>query len=400
MAEQELNTEQQGGAPPPPPPAEEPSEGKLSGRSQLRKQLEKNFETERRDRGDGRTAEGRFVRGTRREEAEPEAEGGRQEAPEGQITEATAPETPETTPEAAPAAEPAVAAPEAWSREAKAEWAKLPAAVQAAVSKREADTTKGVKELKGKYGQIDQALEPYLETIKRHGRSPGEAIAQLFAWFASLSTQPQQAFPALAKSFGYDLKQFVEPAQGEAKPPEEEETTAPAVPKELQAYFDAQNRQIEALKAEQAQRIAQFEAQLQTANVQKAKETLNVWAKDKPHFEQAKAVMAELIGRGMVPLLEDGQVDLDAAYDRALYYDPVLREQILQEKQQKAEVERKKKEDAERKAQQDKAEKARKAALSLGPNAPGTNTGSTNRANRGKSVRESLRQAFEEARER
>jgi hypothetical protein len=237
-----------------------------------------------------------------------------------------------------------------------------------------------------------------MEAIRRHGRSPGEAVAHLFAWFAALSVNPQQAFPALAQSFGYDLRNFVEGAAApEGQQQAQPEAAAPKVPKEAQPYVDGLNRQIESLKNELNQKLGQLENTFQQSSVQKAKETLAVWSKDKPYFEQVKNLMAELIGRGMVPVKEDGNVDLDAAYDRAMYFDPSTRQLVEAEKQQKADAERKRKDDAERKAQQERTEKARRAAISLGPSAPGAQPG-TGKGGKGKSVRESLQEALAEHR--
>lgn len=395
-----------GGSPPSDAGGDEGEDSRrIGGRSELRKQLEKNFATDRKasertERKDGRTAQGRVARGTQ------EAEG--EEAQEGTTTEAAAEGETQVATEAAAEGEQegeqqvaaeAGTAPTAWSKEAKAEWAKLPAAVQQAVKKREVDTAKGVEDLKTRYNEIDQALAPHLEAIRNHRRTPGEAVAHLFAWFAALTANPKQAFPALAKSFGKDLREFVDaPAAGETAA--DKGTTAAAqqqqegdVPLALKQYLDG-------FKSQMEQQFGQLATSFQQSSLQKAKETLAVWSKDKPHYEKVKHIMADMIGKGLIPMKEGGEVDLDSAYDRAVFYDPTIREEILAERQQNAEAEAKRKRDAEAKAQKDKADKARKAGLSLGPSAPGGgNSGQqSQKKGGGKSVRESLQEALAEHR--
>src|SRR5215831_7635707 len=251
MAEVEQNLEQQepaGGAPPPPPREESPQrESPGSGRSSIRKDLEKGFEEqrkaqvpagreERRER-DRRT--GQYTSRTRQELEEPaEAPAEAEQAAEGEQ------EAPE------------VAAPEAWSREAKAEWANLPPQVQQAVLKREQDTVKGVEQLQAKYRDIDQALASRQELIRNTGHTPAQAVNQLFLWFEALTADvervkrgiPAQAFPALAQSFGLDPRIVYaayaqpaqpQPAQMQHQPPANADgAAAPAAPEAPPQWFN------------------------------------------------------------------------------------------------------------------------------------------------------------------
>jgi hypothetical protein len=56
--------------------------------------------------------------------------------------------------------------------------------------------------------------------------------------------------------------------------------------------------------------IVQFIANQQTAD----------WGKDKPHYEEVRILMVEMIKKGTVPLLPDGKVNLDAAYNTAVKF--------------------------------------------------------------------------------
>src|SRR5258706_10186441 len=96
------------------------------------------------------------------------------------------------------------AAPAAWSKEAKAAFTHLPEHVKRAVVKREADVEKGIKNLKDSYKEIDEALAPYVPMIRQFQKTPGQAVAQLFSWFDALAKNPDEAFPALIKSYKYN----------------------------------------------------------------------------------------------------------------------------------------------------------------------------------------------------
>src|SRR6185369_9049154 len=135
-------------------------DGPGSGRSKLRQQLEKGFEDERQ----------REEKATRRQRTSRAAEQYKEQVSQDQNL--------ELEPEAE--AQPELAAPEAFSREARAEWANVPPVVQQAILKREEDTARGVAELKQRYDDIDKALTPRMDLIRRHGHTPGQAVNQLF----------------------------------------------------------------------------------------------------------------------------------------------------------------------------------------------------------------------------
>ena len=370
-------------------PNVEPVDGPGSGRSKLRSQLEKNFDTDRKAT-EAATAKKPIAKTAKRVAGGAEIVGDGAEIVEGTETPT---DTEKTTPETTP--------PEAFSKEAKAEWAKVPPTVQAAILKRETDTTKGVEELKNKYKDIDTALSPHMEAIRKHGHTQGQAISQLFGWFQALAGNPDVAFPALAKSFNYDLAKF---APKPAATPDPAATAAAAgtqpagtVSPEVQKYIDAVKAEVEQLKQAFGQELTGLKGTFQQQNEAKTNEILMSWAKDKPHFEAVRALMAQLIQSGAVPLKE-GQVDLDGAYDRAIWANPEVRTLIQAEQLAAAEKERKAKADAALKKQQEEVTKARKAGVSVGGTAPGEGgiTTATGKRGKGHSVRESSMAAREE----
>ena len=118
------------------------------------------------------------------------------------------------------------------------------------------------------------------------------------------------------------------------------------------------------------------------------------WAKDKPHFEKVRVLMSQLIASGAVPLKE-GRVDLDGAYDAAIYANPEVRGTVQAEQAKAAAAATAAAAAKEKAAQQAAADKARKTSVSLSPSAPGQPVVGKNKKS-GKSVRESLMQAIEE----
>jgi hypothetical protein len=140
-------------------------------------------------------------------------------------------------------------------------------------------------------------------------------------------------------------------------------------------------------------RLGGIQQMNQAAQEQQTQAVLNEFAKDKPHFERVRRGMGELLqpdaqGRSIIPLTPEGHVNLLEAYNMAVRTDEELNNQMFAERAA-----------AERKAAADAAAKARRAGVSFAPSSPGRNTGSSaNKQQRGKSVRESLQAAVEQAR--
>lgn len=376
----------QGGAPPPEvtTPVVEPHDGPGSGRSQLRKQLEQGFEEDRKGQRTDRNQKGRFtgkrvaeeyVEGS--EEPEAGAEGEQQEQQQQ------------------------IPPPEAFSKEAKAEWAKTPPNVQAAVIKREQDVAKGVEQLKQSYAPIENAIRPHLARLQQVGKTPAEAIERLFAWMGALETAPAQAFPALAQSFGIDIRAFGAQPQQQAGQQQQQEQTRPefeGLPQQTQQYIKGLEQYISQFQNSTTGEVASLKQELQRQVMAKTTDNLMLWAKDKPHFEEVRTMMAHLLHSGQVPPLPGNQADLDKAYDMALYALPEVRQKVLADQAAKADAERKAKQDAEKKAQQEQAEKARRTASSVNGGAPGA-PGEGKQKPKGKSVRESLMSTIEDLRQ-
>jgi hypothetical protein len=394
-----------GGAPPvadevvadePDEPEAPQPDGPGSGRSKLRKQLESaNTEAKKRAPAEGRDQKGQYQSRPRQEQAAEGAEPAPAEG-QGQPQQKQAPQT--------------VAAPEAWPKDAKAAWAALPPAVQAAVAKRETDMSAGVEQLKRGYAELDGAIQPYMGAIQQNRVTPAAAVKQLFVWMEALTKdaenikagRPAQAFPALARSYGLDpvalLAQMVQQPRPQGQP--QGQQGQPQLDPAVKAYIDS-------VMAPVGQGMNNLYSTVQQSQMAKTNEMLGMWSQGKPFYEEVRTTMAKFLSPGpngeapVVPPLPNGNADLDKAYDMAVWGDSTVRAK-LQEATQKADADKKvAAEAAERKAQKDKLEAARKASGSIPIGAPGMPAGSKEKPQkRGKTVRESLDESIAQVRER
>jgi hypothetical protein len=373
-------------------------DGPGSGRSKLRKQLE-SASTESKKAGP--RDQGKYKSRPRQEqegaEAETETQEG-QQAQEGQQKQ--------------PTAQQVAGIPEAWSKEAKAEWAKLPPTVQAAVAKRETDMAAGVEQLKRGYAEIDESLKPYLGAIQQNKTTPAAAVKQLFSWMEALTRDAAnikagklaEAFPALARSYGIDpvalLAQMVQHPQQQQQPNQQQPGQQEQIPPAVKAYLDS-------VLGNVGQHINQLSTTVQQQSMAKTSEMLGMWSKDKPFYEDVRVLMAKFLSPGpngeppVVLPLPNGNADLDKAYDMAVYADPAVRAKVAEATRTAEEAKKTEAAAAEKAAQKVKLEAARKASGSIPISAPGTPAARPGqKQKRGKSVRESLEESLAEVRER
>lgn len=304
--------------------------------------------------------------------------------------------------EPAKPAAPAVAAPASLPAEAKAEWEKTPPAIQAAFVKREQDMERGVNELKSKYSLIDQALAPHTDALRQMNATPGEAVNRMFLWFKALAGNPTASFPQLAQSMGIDWQKLIASQTGGQQPQGTAQGAAPALPPEVKTYVGGLERQLSALTNYVTQMGSKFGTVEQTLNSQneaRTRENLNLWSTGKEFFEDVRQDMAKLIETGIVPL-KDGQVDLDTAYERAIYLNPDVRTRVLAKQQQANQDAQQAERAAATTAAQAQVGRARKAAASLPSGSPGPVPGAgTKKPGQKSNVRDSLKAAIAELRD-
>jgi len=317
---------------------------------------------------------------------------------------------PQVDPALAPTTAPVagVPAPASLSKDAKAEWDKTPPAIQQAFIKREQDAARGVEELKQRYEMIDQAIAPHQDALRQMNATPGEAVNRLFLWFKSLAGAPAQAFPELAKSMGYDWNKIIAATTGQQQPagqqPQQQQAAQPEIPEPLKNYVGQLEQRIEQLTQHIGQidnRFGAVQQDLNATNEAKTRENLSFWAKDKEFYEDVRQDMARFIQSGLIPL-KDGQVDLDTAYERAIYYNPEVRAKVLAKQQQADQQVQQTAEAATTAQRQGQVAKARRAAVSLpATNAPGVGNSFAAPKKPGPkmSVRDSLKAAMAELRD-
>lgn len=309
-------------------------------------------------------------------------------------------------------AQSSIAAPDRLSKEAKAEWDKTPESIKQAFVKAEQDMQRGVDELKQKYAGIDQALAPHTDALRQMNATPAEAVNRMFLWFKALAGSPAQAFPGLAKSMGLDWNQIIAAAQGQQgqqqaqgqQPQGQQQATPPVIPDEIKTYVSGLETSVRNL-AQQLNAMqtgfGSIQHDIQAEQMRKTEENLSLWSKDKEFFEEVRQDMARLI-QADPELLKNGQVDLDGAYERAIYYNPVVRAKVLAKQQQANQQVQQEATTAATTARQTQVAKAKKAAVSLPVgSAPGlANGATTQRKPQGRtSVRDSIKAAMAELRD-
>lgn len=290
-------------------------------------------------------------------------------------------------------------APVGWTKEAKAKWDELPPEIQDSVLKREkevADGFAGTKQHQERLQRYDAVIQPRLQQIQAFGVTPEQTIDKLFQWMEVLSHQNEgvryQGFKTLAENFKIDLNKFA-PQQQTQEPNSQQQTTQQPV----QSVVDSQPPQWAQSLIERQQ---QTEQQLANQRQSSAQDFVMSWAKDKTHYEKVKPVMVGLLQSGAIPL-KNGQLDLDAAYNKAVRMDDEVWETIQQEKQD-AEAEKAKETAAKKQAE---VAKAKKASASIRPSAPTGNLNGSRtpapRTNGSKpqSARDSIMAAIREANE-
>lgn len=307
------------------------------------------------------------------------------------------------------------AAPEAWTKEAKAAWAQVPPTAQAAILKREQDVAAGIEGLKKNYKELDDAIKPYMGAIQQHKTSPGAAVKQLFDWMLALTDEakalqagqpPKGVFAALAQSYGIDpvrlLAHMVQnPAQRQQQNGQQQQGNGQTqLDPAIKAYLDQQ-------LAPLGQHMNGLYQTVQQQSIAKTNEMLAMWAKDKPFYNDVRVTMARLMTPGangeppLVPAREDGNADLDTAYERACNMDPNVRGKMQEATKAAADKAATDKANLEKAAQRTKLEAARKASGSIPISAPGMPGDDKQKGQkRGKTVRESLSAAIKEVADR
>lgn len=269
-----------------------------------------------------------------------------------------------------PASKP-LAPPVSWAADAKATWATLPPAVQQAVLKREREASDGISQYSEKTKAYERALAPVAQEAQRFGLNVEDGIKRLLDGQRFLETQPAQAILWLAQRHGLDLAELAanppapQPARSEPSIPPQFVQQLSSVEERLNSFFMDQNMSA----------LDQFAADPKNAHYADVE-------------DQLPGIMRELVAANPamkgVPLLQ-------AAYDRAIWLNPDVRENLVAERAAQTQ------QTATQKVA-DKSAKAARAAVSIRGSSADTRPPPKSQQNGAGHVTDDVRAAIEQLR--
>ncbi|UJH75046.1 hypothetical protein L0U95_24215 (plasmid) [Burkholderia cenocepacia] len=260
--------------------------------------------------------------------------------------------------------------PQSWNAAERAHWEKIPAEVQAVITRREEEAHRGITKLgqDAAYGQkLRDVINPYLPIIRAEGGDEAGAVRDLLQTAYVLRTanpdQKVELFRQLAGQFGVDLSAA---AQGVRE-----------VDPELAALRQELTQVRGYLASTEQQQHQQVEAS--------AQQMIDAFAADPKNefYEQVKPLMGQLLVSGQAQTMQD-------AYDQACWATASVRSTLMQRQQADADAKRA----AEVKTRAD-AKRRAGGSVSGAPTAPVAATAST--AAQNLSLRDELRANFRAA---
>ena len=239
--------------------------------------------------------------------------------------------------------------PASWKKDFHEVWQKADPKMQEYAWQREEQMRRGVEPLLSKAqfaDQMNEALQPYMQTIQGLGLTPDKAVSALMEADHKLrNSDPQtrlQYFHQLAQSYGVNLGQ--PSAQGAAQPTQNVDPTVWQLQNELNKVRG------EVMGWKQQQEMMENQTLLNE---------INGFSMKAEHFEEARPAMIQLLQSGMAETLEE-------AYEKAIRLNEDLFDQVQKAKQ--AEV------SSQQAQQMNRAAKAaRAAAVSVRSATPGVN---------------------------
>lgn len=228
------------------------------------------------------------------------------------------------------------APPVSWAADVKQLWPSLPPAIQAAVLKREAEVSSGFRQKSEEVRQYQSALAPVAEAARARGITVDQGVQSLMAAQQFLERDPAGAIAWLAQTHGVDLADLA------SNPPAPQQQT-----------------RSDPVYTQLAQTVSQLQEQIQTQVFEKNLGAVESFAGKHPHWadveDQIPALMQELRA-GNANL--QGAALLEAAYDRAVWLNPEVRNKVIFEQQAEAAK-------AQTAQLQQKAAQANRAAVSV-----------------------------------
>lgn len=194
-------------------------------------------------------------------------------------------------------AAPLVDAPQAWTAEAKSEWSKLPANIQAEITRRENDFHKMVTKHDGelRFGRsMKEAYAPFEGTLQKYGAEPVSLMKELLGTVQALKEGDQatklQIMQNIAQAYGVDMSGFSMP----------QVNPLDMVIREIQSMKTAYNPDAIINQLQEHQEFDRINAEIQAFAAKP----------ESKYFELVKPVMQELFNLGEANNLQE-------AYDKA-----------------------------------------------------------------------------------
>lgn len=231
--------------------------------------------------------------------------------------------------EAAKAAQEAPKQPEApawrpnWYKDEYGDWRQMPEPFRQALQERErafaVEIQRRAEALKP-WETVNQALTEYQQELQAAGISPHQYVQNLVQADRYLRADPIAALQWIAKSYGADLAQIAQQAtqQETALTPEQRAMRA-----ELERLESLRIQQENWLRQQQEQQRQAQEAQ-ERAEMARIEAEIQAFAKDRPHFETVRGLMAPLMDSRAASTLAE-------AYDMAVRAHPELGPRMLAE---------------------------------------------------------------------
>lgn len=239
--------------------------------------------------------------------------------------------------------------PASWKKDYHQQWATIDPKVREYVWQREEQMRKGVEPLltKAQFADaMNQAIEPYRETIRGLGIPEHEAVAALMKADYTLRTTTDPAaraayFQQLAQAYGVNL--------GAAQ-------NAPQAAQGVDPMVWQLQNELNKVRGE----VMGWKQQQEMVENQALLGEIESFSQKAEYFEDARPAMIQLLQSGMAQTL-------DEAYEKAIRLDSALFERV--QSAQQAEAQAKAAQNANR-----AAKAARAAAVSVRSATPGTNT--------------------------
>lgn len=194
--------------------------------------------------------------------------------------------------------------PASWAKDQRDHWAKIPKEAQEYVELREKQMLDGIEQYKQGHqmaAEMQRVLDPFRESIQKHGVTETQAIQNLFGHHIALTEgtleNRQNAFIALGQNLGI-------------------------IPQEGQAQIDPRTRELQQRLDRIEQQEQQRTQQAQQQNYSKVVQDVESFAADQKneYFDE--------VADDIVILLKTG-LDLQSAYEKAVWANPITRAKEL-----------------------------------------------------------------------